>query len=168
MKKIALLRVVFAGALFLVASSALAGMAMKSESGWFDFENCAFCKNLAAHEGLLEHATWENHAIRDGLMNIMTIPAEYEGAMDEVNAAMAKLGGEIQTGKVNPMTLTMCGHCQKYGMLMMTGKVDMETVEGDAATVTLMTSADEHTAEELRQMAVRDTEEMAKLTAHAH
>ena len=30
-------------------------------------------------------------------------------------------------------------------------------------TVTLMTSADEHTAEELRQMAVRDTEEMAKI-----
>jgi hypothetical protein len=166
--KIALMRGLLACVLLLAATAALAGMALKSESGWFDFENCVFCKNLAAHEGLLEKSTWENYPIKNGMLNIMTVPSEYEDAMDQVNAAMAELGGKIQSGEVNPMTLTMCGHCQAFGMAMMGGKVDMEEVEGDAATVTLMTSADAAVVKQLQEIARRDTEEMALLMGAAH
>jgi hypothetical protein len=145
----------------LLASMALGANTMKSESGWFDFENCAFCKNLSADPGLLEHTTWETHAIKSGMMTIMTIEPEYDDAMAKAEKAMNDLGMKIQAGEVNPMGLKMCGHCQKWGMLMMGGKVKMEEVRGHAARVSLSTSDDPAVVAQLHEIAERNAEEQA-------
>jgi len=157
MKRIALIcTVVFCAVPALV----FGGDSMVSESGWFDFENCAFCKSLTEDPDLLHHTTWENYPIKNGAMNIMTVEPAYAESMAKVDAHMAALGGKIQNGEVNPMSLEMCGRCKHFGMLMM-GGVDMERVEGEAAIVTLMTSSDPAVTKKLQEMAERDTKEMA-------
>ncbi len=161
MKKFALAFSLALCALPLLASLAVAGGPMKSESGWFDFENCAFCKNLTAEDGLLEHSTWENHPIKNGVMNIVTVEPEYAAAMVRAGEHMNTLGMKIQSGEVNPMGLKMCQHCQTFGMTMMSGKMNMEEVRGGAAVVTLMTSDDAAVVTKLHEMAARDTKEMA-------
>lgn len=163
MKKFTLLSIAVLCAVPWLASVALAGAPLKSDSGWFDFENCAFCKNLAAEDGLLEHSTWENHPISNGMMNIITVEPEYAAAMQRAGEHMAALGQKIQAGEVNPMGLKMCQHCQTFGMMMMGGQVKMEEVRGDAAVVTLMTSDDPGVVKRLQEMAERDTKEMALL-----
>ena len=141
---------------------------MRTESGWFDFENCDFCAKLAAEEGLLEPSTWETHAIADGMMTIMTIPHEYEAAFARAEKGMNDIGMKIQAGELNPMTLKMCGHCQAFGMLMMTGKVMQQEVRGDAALVSLHTSDDEAIVAQLQDIARRNMKEMAMMGGHEH
>jgi len=147
--------------LILLAGPVLAGeQTMSTPSGWFDFENCVFCKNLIEDPGLLPHCTWENFKIENGAMNIMTIEPAYKESMEKANAAMNRIGMEIQSGKRNPMTEKMCGSCQQWGMLMGSG-VEMEQVKGEAAEVTLMTSEDPQLVKRLHELVDRNNEEMA-------
>jgi len=147
----------------LIAVPALAG-GHKTESGWFDMENCAFCKNLTVDPGLLPHTTWETHAIDAGMMQVMTVDPAYAEAMATAGRAMQDLGMKIQSGEVNPMGLKMCGHCMEFGQLMMAG-VHAETVSGKAAEVTLFTSDDPALVTRLQAMAARDTKEMELMMA---
>jgi hypothetical protein len=135
-------------------------MAHKTPSGWFDMENCAFCKNLVQDPGLLPHTTWENFAIENGMMNIFTVAPEYAASMATCTAAMEELGAKLHSGEVNPADVKMCGHCMAYGGLMAAG-VKMETVKGKAAEVTLMTSGDPAVVAKIHTMVERDNEEMA-------
>ncbi len=131
---------------------------MKSESGWFDFENCAFCKNLVEDPDLLMHATWESHAIKNGMMNIMTVEPASAASLAKAEKKMNDLGMKMQSGEVNPMGVKMCQSCQTTGMLIMSG-VDIERVEGNAATVMLMTSDDAEVVTKLQDLAKRNTED---------
>ncbi len=167
MKKFALIVVTLVCAFTLLVAVSFAGGPMKSESGWFDFENCVFCKNLTENPGLMEHSTWENHSIKNGSMNIMVVDHEYAEAMAEAEKKMAALGQKISNGEVNPRSMKMCGHCMNYGMIMM-GGVQMERVNGDAAIITLMTSDDPTMVKRLHAQVKRDTEEMAEIMAHSH
>jgi hypothetical protein len=150
----------------VLASVAVAGHPMKSESGWFDFENCVFCKNLVEDPELMMHTTWENHVIKNGMLNIMTVDPAYAESLATAEKKMNELGMKIQAGEVNPMGLEMCKSCQTSGMLMMSG-VNMERVKGDAAMVTLMTSNDPALITQLQDMAKRHTEEMALMMGGA-
>lgn len=149
----------------LLAVSAFAGDSdmYKSESGWFDMNHCAFCKNLTADPGLLPHSTWETHPIADGMVEIITVDPEYKESFAKAGQAMQELGMKIQKGEVNPMGLEMCGRCKEFGMLMMGGKVKTEEVMGDNATVFLYTSNDPATVQKLHQIAERDAKEMASM-----
>ncbi len=166
MKKIALYVVVSVCIVTVLATAAVAGHPMISESGWFDFENCAFCKNLMEDPELLAHTTWENHTIEKGMMSIMTIDPAYAEAMATAEQKMNELGMKIQSGQVNPMSLKMCQSCQTTGMLMM-GGVKTERVNGEAAIVTMMTSDDEAVVTQLHDLAKRNTEEMAAMMGGA-
>ena len=164
MKSISRAALILVPVFLLLAVGALAGEhPMKSPSGWFDFEKCAFCKHLAEDPGLLSHCTWETHPISNGIMTIMTIDPEYAESFARAEKAMNGLGMDIQSGKVNPMTLEMCGSCQAFGMLMMGGKVTNEEVHGEAAIVHLTVSKDAGVVERLHQMSERNTKEMAQM-----
>ncbi len=171
MKRFALTCAFALCAMPLLLSLAQAEHPTKSESAWFDFENCEFCKNLMEDPGLLEHSTWENHPIKNGSINIITVDPAYAESMATAEKKMNELGMKIQAGEVNPMTLTMCQSCQTFGMLMM-GGVNMERVEGDAAIITLLTSDDPSVVTRLHEMAQRNTEELAKMmeshAGHSH
>lgn len=135
-------------------------MAHKTPSGWFDMENCDFCRNLVKDPGLLPHTTWENFPIENGMMNIFTVAPEYAASMGTCTAAMEDLGAKLHSGQVSPADVKMCGHCMAYGGLLAAG-VKMETVKGKAAEVTLMTSSDPATVAKIHDMVKRDNEEMA-------
>ncbi len=131
--------------LILLAGPVLAGEdhPLSTPSGWFDFENCVFCKNLIKDPELLHHSTWEESA-------------------EQAFAAMEQVGMEMQTGKRNPMTQKMCGSCKEWGMLMMAG-VQVEEVKGKGTAVTLMTSDDPALVKRLHDLVDRNNEEMAIL-----
>ncbi len=153
--------------LLFVASMALPVFAgdmpsYKSASGWIDMEGCSFCKNLTVDPELLPHSTWETHPTNNGMIEIITVEPEYKESFAKAGAAMEDLGQKIMAGEVNPMTLPMCGRCQEFGMLMMTG-VKTEQIMGDAATVFLYTSDNPDVVKKMHDMVARDHQEMALL-----
>lgn len=164
-------KLIILAALFAIALPAFAGdhpeHPKAAKTGWFDFENCVFCKNLMEDPNLLSHTTWENHKVANGMMNIMTVAPEFKSSMAKANKAMEGVGMDIQSGKSNPMTMKMCGHCQEWGQLMMAG-VTLEKVEGDAADVTLTTSDDPVLVARLHKLVERNNMEMEKMMAVSH
>lgn len=154
-----------AGALPALAGES-APLAHKTPSGWFDMENCYFCKNLVADPQLLSHCQWETRPTSDGMLTIMTVEPEWRGAMAKVNAAMENCITQMHGGKVDLAKVKMCGFCQAYGELMNAG-VKMETVKGDVAEVTIMRSDDPKLVQRMHDIAKRNTEEMAIMMAAA-
>jgi hypothetical protein len=155
-------------ALSLLTLPALAGdHPMATESGWFDLENCAFCKNLLTDPELLEHMTWETHRIENGMMYITVVDPGYQKSYVAANKAMEKLGNDMMTGAVNPMQVKMCGSCAEFGQLMMAG-VEMENIDGDAADIMLITSTDPQMVAKLHAYADRNNKEMAEFMAASH
>jgi len=155
------------------ASAAVAGdHPTKTESGWFDLENCVFCKNMMEDPGLLPHMTWENHKIANGMLQIFTVTPEYAESYAKCMQAMETVGNDMMNGKVNPMEAKMCGSCAAYGQLMMAG-AKMENVKGDAADCALMTSEDPAVVAKIHEFCDRNNKEMALLmggaeASHAH
>jgi hypothetical protein len=140
---------------------------MATESGWFDLQNCEFCKNLTTDPGLLQHMTWETHKIENGMMYITTIDPHYRESYNKANQAMETLGTDMMSGKVNPMQVKMCGSCADFGMLMMAG-AKMEMIQGEAADISLITSTNPDVVAKLHAHADRDNEEMAAMMAAGH
>jgi hypothetical protein len=145
------------GALALVVGLVTAE---EEHQAWFDLENCAFCKNLGQEEGLLDNIRWETHLIENGAVTLTQVPAEWEEAFERAEKHMAEASARMGSGE--PMHL--CGYCQSYGKLMMSG-VKMESFKGDVARVTLMTSADEKIVQMIHEHAKKTIEEHEKWVA---
>lgn len=141
----------------------LAGLAATAadDKPWFDMEKCAFCKNVTAHEGLMEHMDYEYHMIDNGALGVGTVDPEYKEAYHEVQMAMQKTAEQMQeTGRIP----YMCDHCSTYGALMMSG-ARMELKHGRLADITLMTSEDPEMVKKIQAFAKRTNEEMVKWKA---
>jgi hypothetical protein len=148
-------------ALVLVALPALAGgNPHKTPSGWFDMENCEFCRNLVADPELLDHCQWEVLPTADGMMTVMTVEPGYEASLAKASAAIEAFAAKLHSGQLDPTKVKMCGFCQAYGQLLAAG-VKMETVNGKVAEVTLARSTDPNVIAQMHGIAKRNTEEMA-------
>ncbi len=148
-------------AMVLVALPALAGgNPHKTPSGWFDMENCEFCKHLVADPGLLDHCQWETLPIADGMMTVMTVEPAYAASLAQAGAAIEAVAAKMHSGQMDPTKVKMCGYCQSYGQLLAAG-VKMETVHGKVAEVTLARSTDPKVVAKMHEMAKRNMEEMA-------
>ena len=128
------------------------------EKPWFDLENCAFCKNLSAEPGLVEHMCTEYHDLSNGVIAMTVIDEEYREAYQRAQKNMQKVAEEWNKTGQTPYT---CGFCSAYGEFMMAG-VKFEPVHGEEAEVLLMTSDDPVMVEKLHAFGKRSTEEMAK------
>jgi len=167
MKKFAL---VFVAVSCVVAPLILAapdGIGHRSASGWFDFEDCTFCRTLSKDPALLAHTTWENHPIRNGIMNIMTVDPAYAPAMAAAKLQRQELSQQVQSGDLVGLSLNLCGHCQNFSELVKNG-VEIQEVQGIAAVVSLYTSADPALVKRLQAQAARDAEEMDLLRRSVH
>ena len=133
--------------------------AQEHEGGWFDLHNCAMCKNLSAEEGLLEHMTWENHIIPNGMMSIAVIPDDYQGAMDRVHHNMQAVVKKLQSGEQMPL----CGFCQSYGKLMEMGAQEQE-IKSAAGYISLLTSDDPQVVKKIHEHAQKTIDEHQKMT----
>jgi hypothetical protein len=147
---------VFAVALFF-AFSALSAIAQ--EKPWFDMKNCDFCKHLVEDTMLLPNMTWEHFDISNGAIAITTVKPEYKDKYLKAMAAMEKVGQEMGAGKSD---VKMCGHCEYYGKLVMSG-VKMEYIPASAGDIMLMTADKPEVLAMLREYVKRNKEEMAKV-----
>ncbi|HDS02031.1 MAG TPA: hypothetical protein ENO22_13265 [candidate division Zixibacteria bacterium] len=144
----------FGGALLIAGDET----AKKAGKSWFDMENCAFCKNLIAEPGLLEHSDWENHKIDNGAIMVTTVEDEYLPAMRKVNANMMAVAEKLQKGE----QLYLCGMCSAYGELWMSG-AKIQTVETNHGYVEIFTSDDPEMVAKIHAFADKNNEEMARL-----
>ena len=144
----------------LIALSVLvlaSGVSIAGDSeGWFDMVNCAMCKNLTTHEGMLDNLDWEHHLTANGMMTITVVPEAQAAAWNETRAAMAATGEKLMTGE----QMHLCNFCQSFGGLVMSGKASMEEFATIGGDVTLMSSDDPATIEAIHAHAKRTMHEM--------
>lgn len=130
-----------------------------TEAPWFDMENCAFCKNLTAEEGLMQHMTWENYVIPTGMMSVSTVAPGYEAKFQNAMKNMEEAGNRLMAGEKLPM----CGMCQSFGMLFATGKMDYKMFDTKAGHIELATSTDPEVIAMIQKQAQRTIDEYAKM-----
>lgn len=158
MKKSVMLPALLALALALPATAA--EHPHKTPSGWFDMENCVFCRNLLADPQLLPNCQWETLATADGLAFVMAVKPEYAASMHKASAAMEATGAKLHSGEIKMADAKMCGFCQAYGELMM-GGVQFETARGEVTEVSIARSTDPKMVAKMHAIAKRNKEEMA-------
>lgn len=153
MKKLAIGSVVVS--LVLMSFSMLAAQ----EKPWFDMENCAFCKNLAAEEGLMDHITkWEHHNVQNGSVSISVVDQECVEAYKRAMHNMEEVSKKLQQGEMLPM----CGMCEAYGELLQMG-AKWDEVESDNIFVSLMYSDKPDVVARIHAMTSRTNDEMKKM-----
>ena len=137
----------------------------EEETAWFDLENCAMCKHMNNEEGLLDNTQWETHLIADGALSIITVAESHKAAFERAHKHMEEAGMKLQSGA----QMHLCGFCQSYGMLMMSG-AKVESVEGKVSTVNLMTSANPEVVKKIQAHAQKTIDEFKKMmeTEGAH
>ncbi len=131
-------------------------------SGWFDLANCHLCQPLAAEPELLANLTWEHQLIEKGMISVTTFKnAEAREAFYRAMAKMDQLAKEMQMGKMAPL----CGFCTSLGMILMTGKANMEEIRTGNAHVSLVTADDPATIEMIKKHGQRTIDEAAAMQA---
>jgi len=150
-------RKIFALSLAALMTASVVGA---DDMAWFDMQNCAMCKNITSHEGLMENIVWEQHPISNGVVSVTTVPANYLDSYRSCHADMEKTGMKMQSGQA----MTMCGSCTALGMCMMKG-VGMEYVKTSTGDVWIMTSDKPELVKEVQAWAERNKEEKAKMKA---
>jgi len=128
------------------------------EKPWFDLENCGFCKHLMDDPGLLDHCTWENHNIENGMMSVTTVDKEFLPSYRAAAMKMKETSEKMEKGEMVPM----CGMCTAMGSLMMKG-AKWEYVETQYGDVQIMTSDNEEVVQELHAFTDKTNAELAKM-----
>lgn len=153
MKKLTISSVVVS--LVLLSFSMLAAQ----EKPWFDMENCAFCKNLAAEEGLMDHITkWDHHNVSNGSVCISVVDKECVEAYKRAMHNMEEVGKKLEQGEMLPM----CGMCKAYGELMKMG-AKWDEVESDNIFVSIMYSDNPDVVAAIHAVTNRTNDEIKKM-----
>ena len=121
----------------ILVMSIIASIGMAEDKPWFDMKNCAFCSNMS--QDLMDHLTYEQHRLSNGVMIITTFPPEYKEEFDKAMAAMQQLGMDLHSGKIDPTTIKICGHCEYYGKMMDAG-AKFEHVSTNVGEIDIITS----------------------------
>jgi len=136
-------------------------VAVAQEQPWFDMKNCAFCKEIDAQPGLMQHMTNEYHNIKGGYLSITHIDPEYQEAFKKAQAGMQKVVADMQsTGKMPPM----CQHCTKYGEFLHAGAQE-QYVHSAFGEIFMMTSSDTAMVTSLQAFSARCGQECEKMKA---
>ena len=151
----------FALVLVSLALVCWAGTAIlaQTEKPWFDNANCSFCQFLTKDPKLMENMSWEHLDISNGLLIVTVVNPEFRKPYLEAMEGMSKLGDEMMAGKKD---VTMCGHCEYYGKLMMSG-AKFEYVEAKAGDIVLLTSDNPEILKMIKEFGQRTRDETAKL-----
>ena len=123
--------------LLMVASVSAQEEGEKTETKWFDMEQCAVCKHMAQHKDMMQEVKWENHSIPNGMLSVTVIPENLKAPFNKAMASMEKTIAEMKAGK----QMKCCGFCQSMGKLDGAGAktIKIKTALGE---ITLVTSDD--------------------------
>jgi hypothetical protein len=133
---------------------------MAEDGEWFDMPNCEMCKPMMDQPGLLEHATWEQHNISNGIMSVTTVTPEFMPQFDKARAAMEAVSKRMMAGE----EVHLCPMCQAMGACFAKG-LKAETVNTKHGQISIMTSDDPKVVAEIQAWAKRTNDEMAKMEA---
>jgi hypothetical protein len=142
--------------MILIAVSALG-----DEKPWIDVDNCIFCQQITKHEGLWDHMTCEHHEISNGHLMVTVVDPEFRSAYVESQKAMEQIGMDMAAGKIDPTKVYMCGSCEAYGNLLMSGAI-VEHIPTKFGDIVLVTSDDPVLMKKIKAYGRRWEEEMAK------
>ena len=137
----------------------VSAISAQTEKPWFDNANCSFCQFLTKDPKLMENMTWEHHDISNGLLVVTTVKPEFKKSYLEAMGGMEKLSQEMMAGKQD---VKLCGHCEYYGKLMMSG-AKFEHIAAKAGDIVLITSDNPDVLKMIREYGQRTRDEMAKL-----
>jgi hypothetical protein len=139
--------------LLLVASLAYAG-----GENWFDMHNCEMCKPLTEEPDLLDHVTWEQHNISDGVVSVTTVDKEYLPAYRKAHGKMGEVISRMQKGE----KVELCGMCTYMGSLVMKG-VKQEAFDTRYGNVMILSSDNPSVVSDIQKWAAKNKEEMKKM-----
>jgi len=143
--------------LALAVGVSVAGDQSKTaELSWFDMENCAMCKSMPME--LYPSMTWEQYPISNGVVSVTIVTGEALPAYRKAHGDMMATGEKLMAGE----QMAMCGSCQAFSACMMKG-ASYEYVETKNGDLMIVTAADEEVAAELKNWAMKNKEEMAKM-----
>jgi hypothetical protein len=121
---------------------------------WFDMQNCAFCKEIAAQPGLADQFHHEYHMLHNGMMSITHVGKDFKDAFAKAQQGMQAVIKDMQSGK----EVKMCRHCSTLGSLYQLGVMPDQIMRGEDIIV-VYTSSD--------TAAVRKIQEFGKNSADA-
>ena len=124
---------------------------------WFDLTNCAMCKSMSETEGLLDHMTWEQYDISNGVVGITSVTDDFKEAYKSCNAAMEAAGEKLMAGEKLPL----CGSCMAFTALMAKG-AKVENVETMHGHVSIITGGNDELVAEIKAWSAKNNEEMKK------
>lgn len=127
----------------------------QDEKTWFDTEKCAFCKEFAAQDGLMDNVSHEYHNIAKGMTSIMYINDGYWDEFQAAQKGMQKVMGSMQSGEMP----YMCGHCEKIGYFAMKG-VTMDEITSKDCVIVIYQSDDPATVAELQAFGEQNKAEL--------
>lgn len=149
---------VLAVAVMLLIAVGAAG----DEKPWFDLDKCIFCQQLTKHTGLLDHMACEHHEISNGDLIATVVDPEFRPAYVEAEKAMEQIGMDMAQGKIDPTKVYMCGSCEAYGGLLMSG-ANIEHIPTKLGDIVLLTSDNPDLVAKIKEYGRRWNEEMAKM-----
>lgn len=142
----------------LIISLVVYTIAVAGDMAWLDYNNCAFCKNLAAEEGLLDNIVkWEHRNIENGSVALCQVDKEYLPAFKKAMAGIDKTAKRMQVGE----QLSLCGWCSTFVGLMAQG-VKTEDLEFDDTFVSLIYSDNPELVDQIHAMTDRTNDEIMK------
>ena len=148
----------------LVAVVAFTTMSIADHHGekkaWLDLQGCDMCKHMGQNMEMMEHVTWENHKIANGLLSASVVPKKYKEQMDAVHQKMKAVGEKAAKGA----KIKMCGHCESYGELAMAG-AKIEEIRTDFGHIALVTSDDPDVVKKIHAHTDRTVKEYAAYIA---
>ena len=130
----------------------------ESEIAWFDFENCAICKNMASMKHDMHKVKWEMHMLDKGMLSVSIVPDEMKSKMTKAEEGVQKTVAKLEQGE----QLTMCGYCQNYGKLMEMGAT-FKQLKSLGVDISIVTSDDPDVVKEIHAMAKRAKVEHEKM-----
>lgn len=144
-------------AVLVIAAGVIGGDA---SIGWFDYKNCDFCKQMAAQPGLVAHTRDECVNVSNGIVWITYIDKNYRAKYDIARKAEDSIVAAWQAGK----PVNMCEYCKQIGGFVQKG-VHMEGAPAGGVALTLYTSPDSTTVQELQAFGQKAIAESAKANA---
>ena len=137
--------------LLVLVTAAVATAGDKAgDQAWFD-KTCSMCSNMYGNEGLIEHMSWEQLDLRNGIISITTVDEKYLPDYRKAKVGMMETMAKMHSGE----ELHICGSCQYLGKCMMQGP-DQDYVQTSTGDIMILTSGDEELVAELQKWVAKN------------
>jgi hypothetical protein len=152
-----MLKRISTGAIIAILLMALVVVAA-DEHPWFDMEKCSMCSHISSVPGLMEHLSWEQGKISNGMISVAHVDPEFADQYKDVGVKMNATGEKLMAGE----EMYLCGSCMEMGTFFM-GGAKMENVELDNGDVMILTSDNPELVARMHAHVDKNKAEMQKM-----